>query len=147
MFRQDTEKIDINENKWYLNVSCRQKMYVLIFFKPILLLFPVFWKWFCMLIIYKEENYVLICSLSWILSTKFDLMLKVLFLVEIDENSLDSCGKKTPIFPYHLFSLMSISMETEMFVDIWILFCCFWYLQINSLVIPYVDHLILCCEF
>jgi hypothetical protein len=23
-------------------------------------------------------------------------MLKVLFLVEIDENSLDSCGKKTP---------------------------------------------------
>ena len=49
-----------------------------------------------MLIIYEEENYVLICSLSWILSTKFDLMLKVLFLVEIDENSLDSCGKKTP---------------------------------------------------
>lgn len=55
-----------------------------------------------MLIIYKEENYVLICSLSWILSTKFDLMLKVLFLVEIDENSLDSCGKKTPIFPWKL---------------------------------------------
>ena len=49
-------EIDINKNKWNLIISCRQKMYLLLFFKTILLLFPVSLKIYFLYLLFKKKR-------------------------------------------------------------------------------------------